>query len=90
MYIIPGDFQISEKLKLKFLHLNLNLIYSEKKYIFLNLCQMMQTWSLSQMQIRPLNLIKNPVPVGFMYVELSGQPEPKTLWSNGGMERCHI
>jgi len=26
------------------------------------------------------NIIKNPVPIGFIYVQLPGQPEPKTLW----------
>jgi uncharacterized protein involved in tolerance to divalent cations len=44
-------------------------------------CQKMQTWSLAQVQIRLLDLIENPVPVGFIYVQLPSQPEPKTLWS---------
>ena len=28
------------------------------------------------------NLKSNPVPIGFIYVQLSGQSEPKTLWPN--------
>jgi hypothetical protein len=27
------------------------------------------------------NLKQNPVPIGFIYVQLPGQPEPNTLWS---------
>jgi len=43
-------------------------------------CQKMQTWTLTQMQKSFLELRKNPVPIGFIYVQLPGQPEPKSLW----------
>jgi hypothetical protein len=50
-------------------------------------CQKMQTWSLSLLQkalldtIKELNNLKqNPVPIGFIYAQLPGQPEPKNLW----------
>jgi hypothetical protein len=43
-------------------------------------CQKMQIWSLSQMQKSFLEFRKNPVPIGFIYVQLPSQPEPKTLW----------
>ena len=43
-------------------------------------CQRMQIWSFSQMQKIVLNILSNPVPIGFIYVQLPSQPEPKTLW----------
>ncbi len=54
-------------------------------------CQKMQTWSLSRLQKTLLdarkelrdalnNLQQNPVPIGFIYIQLASQPEPKTLW----------
>ncbi len=55
------------------------------------ICQKLQTWSFPQLQKTFLdarkelrdslnNLRQNPVPIGFIYVQLPGQPEPKTLW----------
>ena len=29
-----------------------------------------------------VNLMQNPVPIGFIYVQLSGQKDPQTLWPN--------
>jgi len=44
------------------------------------ICQKMQIWSLSHIQESFLEFRKNPVPIGFIYVQLPSQPEPKTLW----------
>jgi hypothetical protein len=55
----------------------------------------MQNWSISRLQNillevrkepketqQQLNLQQmNPIPIDFIYTQLSGQPEPKTLWS---------
>ena len=60
------------------------------------LCQKSQMWSVEQIQKNLIDTIRelkdakseldylksNPVPIGFIYVQLSAQPEPKTLWPN--------
>ncbi len=54
-------------------------------------CQKMPNWSISRLQKTLLNARKkledsledirsNPVPIGFIYVQLSGKPEPKNIW----------
>ncbi|XP_054154744.1 uncharacterized protein LOC128953287 [Oppia nitens] len=35
----------------------------------------------ARQQVELDNLVANPVPIGFIYVQLSGQPEPSQLWS---------
>jgi hypothetical protein len=52
-------------------------------------CQKMQIWSSSRIQNilldkskKLINLQNNPVPIGFIYTQIPGQPEPKTIWSN--------
>jgi hypothetical protein len=47
-------------------------------------CQKRQTWSLSHLQEILLDVKLNPVPIGFIYVQLPSQPEPKILWSMVG------
>src|SRR5699024_11213614 len=37
--------------------------------------------SLEESKKEIANLKQNPVPLGFIYVQLSNQPEPKTMWS---------
>src|SRR5699024_2637135 len=44
----------------------------EQKNQFLN--------SETKLQQEIVNLKQNPIPLGFIYVQLSNQPEPKTLW----------
>jgi hypothetical protein len=43
-------------------------------------CQRMQTWSLSHLQEVLLDIRKNPVPIGYIHVQLPNQPEPSSLW----------
>ncbi len=54
-------------------------------------CQKMQDWSLARLQkeflsmkqdyeLQITKLKNNPVPIGFIYVQLPSQPEPHTLW----------
>jgi hypothetical protein len=40
----------------------------------------MQTWSLSHLQKLLLNTIKNPVPIGFIYVQLPKEKSPTEIW----------
>jgi hypothetical protein len=40
-----------------------------------------QQSTISSQQSTINNLKQNPVPIGFIYVQLSGQPEPEILWS---------
>ena len=51
------------------------------------LCQKLQTWSLSKLQSvlmdvrkNQIDIIQNPVPIEFIYVQLNGQSEPTQLW----------
>ncbi len=48
------------------------------------LCQKLQFWSFPQLQKSFLdvrkNLQRNPVPIGFIYAQLPGQPEPRDIW----------
>jgi len=53
-------------------------ISCEKKNLVV--CQKLQTWSNLNIQNVLLNISRNPVPIGFIYVQLSGQPEPKAIW----------
>jgi hypothetical protein len=41
----------------------------------------MQTWSLSHLQKLLLNTIKNPFPIGFIYVQLPKEKSPTEIWS---------
>jgi hypothetical protein len=43
-------------------------------------CQKMQTWSLSNLQKLLLNTIKNPFPIGFIYVQLPNEKSPTEIW----------
>jgi len=43
-------------------------------------CQKMQTWSLSHLQKIVLNSIKNPFPIGFIYVQLPNEKSPTEIW----------
>jgi hypothetical protein len=43
-------------------------------------CQKMQTWSLSHLQKLLLNTIKNPFPIGFIYVQLPNEKSPTEIW----------
>lgn len=43
-------------------------------------CQKMQTWSEARMQQIVLNLLKNPVPIGFVYVQLPNELSPTQIW----------
>jgi hypothetical protein len=43
-------------------------------------CQKMQTWPLSQLQKILLNTIKNPFPIGFIYVQLPNEKSPTEIW----------
>jgi hypothetical protein len=43
-------------------------------------CQKMQTWSLSHLQKLLLNTIKNPFPIGFIYVQLPKEKSPTEIW----------
>jgi hypothetical protein len=43
-------------------------------------CQKPYLWSLAQFQEIFKQYRKNPLPPGFIYVQLGGQPAPKTLW----------
>jgi hypothetical protein len=43
-------------------------------------CQKMQTWSLSHLQKILLNTIKNPFPIGFIYVQLPKEKSPSEIW----------
>jgi hypothetical protein len=52
-------------------------------------CQKMQIWSSSRIQNtlldkskKLINLENNPVPIGFIYTQIPGQPEPKKIWPN--------
>ncbi len=59
-------------------------------------CQKMQIWPLSEFQNVLLDMRKklieteeklihlqnNPIPIGFIYSQISSQPEPKTIWPN--------
>jgi hypothetical protein len=40
-----------------------------------------QTWSLSHLQKIVLNTIKNPFPIGFIYVQLPNEKSPTEIWS---------
>jgi hypothetical protein len=40
----------------------------------------MQTWSLSHLQKLLLNTIKNPFPIGFIYVQLPNEKSPTEIW----------
>ena len=40
----------------------------------------MQTWSLSHLQKLLLNTIKNPLPIGFIYVQLPNEKSPTEIW----------
>jgi len=43
-------------------------------------CQNGQRWSREHMQQMILDLRQNILPIGYIHVQLPGQPEPKTLW----------
>ena len=55
------------------------------------LCQNIQPWSITKIQNELMktrnehtqeiiNLKANPVPIGFIYIQVSGQSDPQTLW----------
>ncbi len=44
-------------------------------------CQKRQTWSLSRLQEILLEVKQNPVPIGFIYVQLPKQKSPTEIWS---------
>ncbi len=43
-------------------------------------CQKMQIWSLFHLQKLLLNTIKNPFPIGFIYVQLPNEKSPTEIW----------
>lgn len=47
-------------------------------------CERQQSWSLHKIQKSFLEFkrqqLNNPVPIGFLYVQLSEQPDPKAMW----------
>jgi hypothetical protein len=44
-------------------------------------CQKRQTWSLSRLQEILLDVKLNPVPIGFIYVQLPNKKSPTEIWS---------
>ncbi len=53
-------------------------VFCNKKNLVV--CQKMQTWSLFQLQKVLLNTIKNPFPIGFIYVQLPNEKSPTEIW----------
>ena len=43
-------------------------------------CQKPQDWSLSRLQKALVNTMRNPVPIGFVFVQLPDQKPPQDLW----------
>ncbi len=54
-----------------------NVLCNKKNLV---VCQKMQTWSLSHLQKLLLNTIKNPFPIGFIYVQLPNEKSPTEIW----------
>lgn len=46
------------------------------------LCFKVQSWSIYKLQQKLLALEQSQVPVGFIYTQLPGQPDPHQLWPN--------
>lgn len=44
------------------------------------LCEKLQPWSSSKVQKSLMNMIKNPVPMGFIYVQLPKEKLPSEFW----------
>jgi hypothetical protein len=43
-------------------------------------CQKLPTWSLNHLQNIVMNIAKNPVPIGFTYVQLPKEQSPQDIW----------
>lgn len=50
------------------------------------LCEKLQLWSLSKLQKTLMNVVKNPVPRGFIYVQLPKEKLPSDIWPWLGWE----
>ncbi|XP_054158976.1 uncharacterized protein LOC128957266 [Oppia nitens] len=44
------------------------------------MCQKIQSWSMADMQHRLMTIETNPVPLGFIYVQLPNQQPPSEIW----------
>jgi len=44
-------------------------------------CQKKQVWSIARLQENLLKVMQNPVPIGFIYVQLPSEKSPTEVWS---------
>ena len=57
---------------------NGQMLFVQKRILFF--CQKLHTWSLNHLQKVLLETIKNPVPIGFIYVQLPNEKSPVDIW----------
>lgn len=45
------------------------------------ICEKLQLWSAAYLQTTVINIMKNPFPIGFIYVQLPNEQSPQEIWS---------